>query len=384
MIGRPLARRSLGLLLVGVVLLLLLGQVLGQPVLVSYVETGSMAPTLSPGDGFVAIPAALAGDIGPGDVVTYRAERLHGGGLTTHRVVGVTERGYVTKGDANAFTDQESVEPVVRPPQIVATALTVRGRVVAIPHVGSLVVGVRGVLAGVQARVGDLLGLSASRGGVGLAAIVGSLGLALYVLGRLRTTRGAGHRDRGRSRSRPGPATGRMLVLGSAALLVAAATASMVVPGGVQQFGVVSADTDAPGPRVIQKGTAESATYPVRNGGLLPVYVVLEPHSQGIDVQPTELAIASRSQANATVTLSAPPTIGYYREFLGDYRYLAVLPRPVIHSLSSLHPWAPILVIDALLALGVLALGFGLLGRGPRRTRARNDGSVLPRRTPRQ
>lgn len=38
------------------VLALIAGQLLGQPVLFSFVETGSMQPTLDPGDGFIAIP----------------------------------------------------------------------------------------------------------------------------------------------------------------------------------------------------------------------------------------------------------------------------------------------------------------------------------------
>jgi len=52
-----------------VVFSLVVGQFLGQPVLLSFVETGSMQPTLDPGDGFVAIPAPIAGGIGVGDVV---------------------------------------------------------------------------------------------------------------------------------------------------------------------------------------------------------------------------------------------------------------------------------------------------------------------------
>ncbi len=104
------------------VIAMIAGQLLGQPAVVGYVETGSMSPTLEPGDGFVAVPAALAGPIEEGDVVTFRAEQLHGGGLTTHRVVGETERGYVTRGDANPFTDQDGVEPPVKDDQIVAVA----------------------------------------------------------------------------------------------------------------------------------------------------------------------------------------------------------------------------------------------------------------------
>jgi hypothetical protein len=41
----------------------------------TYVETGSMEPTLEPGDGFVAIPAELAGPIDEGDVINNLAER---------------------------------------------------------------------------------------------------------------------------------------------------------------------------------------------------------------------------------------------------------------------------------------------------------------------
>lgn len=81
------------LLVVLVVVSLVAGQILGYPVLLSYVETGSMAPTMEPGDGFVAVPEPVAGEVEEGDVVTFRAEEIQGGGLTTHRVVGETERG---------------------------------------------------------------------------------------------------------------------------------------------------------------------------------------------------------------------------------------------------------------------------------------------------
>ncbi|KPN31210.1 signal peptidase I [Halolamina pelagica] len=130
--------------LVLVVASLLLGQVLGTPVLLGYVETGSMEPTLEPGDGFVAVPAAVTGDVEEGDVIVFRAEELQGGGLTTHRVVGETERGYITRGDANPFTDQDGNEPPVKEGQIVAEALQIGGSVVVIPNLGTLVTGLQG------------------------------------------------------------------------------------------------------------------------------------------------------------------------------------------------------------------------------------------------
>ena len=57
-------RTAAEFLLVVVGVSLLLGLVLGQPILFGFVETGSMEPTLSAGDGFVAIPDAIAGDVG--------------------------------------------------------------------------------------------------------------------------------------------------------------------------------------------------------------------------------------------------------------------------------------------------------------------------------
>ena len=39
-----------------IMLFLILGSVLGQPITLGYVETESMSPTLEPGDGFIAVP----------------------------------------------------------------------------------------------------------------------------------------------------------------------------------------------------------------------------------------------------------------------------------------------------------------------------------------
>ena len=88
-------RSSLGtvttVLLIGFVAAMLIGQQLGQPIVLGFVLTGSMnaqPAEMSPGDGFIAVPPAIAGDVGEGDVVTFEAQQLQGGGLTTHRVVG--------------------------------------------------------------------------------------------------------------------------------------------------------------------------------------------------------------------------------------------------------------------------------------------------------
>jgi signal peptidase len=126
----------------------------------------------------------------------------------------------------------------------------------------------------------------------------------------------------------------------------------MVGPAGTQEFGVVSAEFDSERPDIIPTGESKSQPLAVGNGGVVPAVVFFEPASEGVDVEPRELHVpGGGGVANATVTLHAPPETGYYRWFVVQHRYLAVLPASVIESLYRLHPWVPILVVDALLGV---------------------------------
>jgi signal peptidase I len=99
----------LALLLVAVLGALLAPHVLGWKY--GILRSGSMSPGLPAGSAIVVAPAG-AGDIAPGDVITYRSTNRQL--LVTHRVVEVTsdEQGrtaFVTKGDANEGADQGTV-----------------------------------------------------------------------------------------------------------------------------------------------------------------------------------------------------------------------------------------------------------------------------------
>ena len=375
-------RRSLTLgveLLAAVVVFsLVVGQLVGTPVGLSYVETGSMAPTMEPGDGFVAVPAELAGPVEEGDVVVFRAEEIQGGGLTTHRVVGETERGYVTKGDANPFTDQDGDEPPVKEPQIVAQALQVGGSVVVIPGLGVVVGGVQAVLSAVQRTLAGLLGTRSLLGAQGLAYLFFGVTLTWYVVGAWRE-RGWQNRDRSRGRGRDEGLDPRLFAAGFALLLVVGATASMVAPAGTQEFGVVSAEFDSERPTVIPAGESNAITYRVPNGGVLPVVAYLEPASDGVGVDPGRARVGSGETVEATVTLHAPSETGYYRRYLVEHRYLAVLPPATVDALYRIHPWAPIVAIGALLGIPFYLVSTALVGRGRVRTRSRDDPSTLDR-----
>ena len=68
------------------------------------VETGSMESTLQIGD---MILIKDTGEYKIGDIITY----LHEGDRipTTHRIIGYTDNGYITKGDNNNVKDTDSV-----------------------------------------------------------------------------------------------------------------------------------------------------------------------------------------------------------------------------------------------------------------------------------
>lgn len=352
------------------VVLLVLGSVLGQPFVLGYVETGSMSPTLQPGDGFVAVPTQVGSSVDTGDVIVFRAEKLQGGGLTTHRVVGNAERGFITRGDANPFTDQSSGEPPVKRAQIVATALQVNGNVVVIPSLGTAVESVQSVLSTVQRHLTAILGIAALSGTRGLAYLFFAGTFLWYVVGEWRAD---DTEIPDRTASRITEVDSRLVMGAFAAVLMMGATAAMVAPAGTQEYGVVSAEFSSERPDVIQAGESKSRPYAVANGGLFPVVTYLEPASEGVEVQPRELSVAGGSVANATVTLHAPPETGYYRRFVTEHRYLAVLPEPVIRGLYEIHPWAPIVAIDVVIAVPYYLLGARLVGSGPVRLRRLRD-----------
>jgi signal peptidase len=377
---RRTVTRALELLAVVVLVSLVVGQFLGQPILLAFVETGSMAPTLEPGDGFVAIPSQLAGPIEEGDVVTFRAEEIQGGGLTTHRVVGETDRGYVTRGDANPFTDQDGNEPPVKDAQIVAVAWQPGGEVFVVPALGTAVEAIQGGLEWTQRTLASLFGTRSLLGTQGIAYLLFGVTALYYLAGEFLSRNG---RDKGsRSRDRDSGLDSRLIVLALTLLLVGSMTAAMVGPAGQQQYGVVSAEFESERPTVIPMGESNTIPYAVGNGGFVPVYVYVEPASEGVTIEPDRLRIERGEIRNASVTLSAPPQTGYYRRFVVEHRYLALLPASTIDALHNVHPWAPIVAIDLLVGFPFYILGVGLLGSGRirRRTRTKETRASVSRR----
>lgn len=349
---------------------LVVGHVLGVPVGLGYVETGSMEPTIDAGDGFVAVPTAVAGPVETGDVVVYDAQEIEGGSLTTHRVVDETEHGYVTRGDANPFTDQDDGEPHVTDGQIEAKALQVDGTVVTIPHLGTAVMGLESGLESSQRRLASMLGTTAVLGTQGLSTLLMAFGLAVVVLSTVLDRRSAADRSRSRTRARSASFDARRLVLAMGMLVFVVAIATTVAMSGSTEMGIVSAEFDSERPDVIPSGETETHAYELRNDGLLPVVTFVEPASQGVAVDERTTLHRGESET-VSVTYSAPPETGYYLRSHTERRYFAVLPSPIVAELHAIHPWVAMGATSGILT-GLIVAPFALLaGAGTIRTRSR-------------
>ncbi|AEH38160.1 S26 family signal peptidase [Halopiger xanaduensis] len=379
MIRRGVVRGAQALVLVTVVALVA-GQLLGQPILLGFVETGSMEPTIETGDGFVAVPAALTGEPEPDDVVVFQAQELHGGGLTTHRIVEETDRGYVTRGDANPFTDQDGDEPPVQDGQIVATALQVNGEVVTIPNLGTAVTTLSDTLERTQRWLAVTFGIRSFVGTSGLAYLLLAASLVLYVAETIRERRETTIRsslERDGDEDEDSELDPRLIAGGLALLVVVAAVAAMVVPAGTQSYDVISAEFDSDRPMVIERGTTDEIPYAIGNRGFVPVVSYVEPGSDSVAVDDGPSVVGPRDEATVTLSITAPAETGYYPAYVTEYRYLAVLPPSVIDALYAVHPWVPYAAIVSLLGGGFYGLGRLLLGPvdpRSRRDRARRRG----------
>lgn len=285
---------------VGVLLAVLLIAPVGAPVQLSYVYSDSMEPTIDVDDGYVLVPA---GDIEEGDVITFWSDERDG--YVTHRVVGETDDGYLTKGDNNPTTDQAAGYEPVSPDQVRGSVLSFNGEPLLIPGLGVLIVTLQSnmvplLLLGLGAIAAGLL-----RGGTG------------------RPTRSVPRTD---DIVRPVFLVGFAVTVGVLAF-----------GGGSYDISLVAVDSAgaATGPSTMLVG----ATKPVETVISQPatLFSTRVVGGRGVDVESV-----SRTATNVTVsgTVQPPQNIGPVPARITVHQYPSVLPRATLEWLHGLHPLA--------------------------------------------
>lgn len=335
------------------------GELFGVPFLIGYVETGSMEPTIPVNDGYIALPASVAGDVGEGDVVTFEAQHLEGGGPTTHRITEETEEGFITRGDGNSFDDQEAGEPPVQESQISAVIVERGDDVVTIPRVGVLV-GMTGSAFGSVTGLIEGLGLEADS----VSTIITGIGIVLVVLSVAQGFLTSKGRSTTRQISRPDQIHSGWILLVLVCIVSAPILTGMALTSGSEDIRIVSAESaDPENPNEIEVGGTTTFDYEVENPMGIPRIVFLEPESSGVAFEERVLTVNHGETVETTLEVSAPDETGAYVRSRGEYQYFNVLPQQVIELLHGIHPWVAmsaitLVLISPLLGLFLLLVGF--------------------------
>jgi len=353
-------QKAITVVLVAIAAVMVIGELLGQPFLLGYVATGSMEPTLAVGDGYVAMPPLLAGGIDSGDVITYEAQSIDGGGPTTHRVVNQTAQGYITQGDANSFTDQDAGEPPVTDTQIYAVVLQVDGEVVVLPSIGQAALFVQNGFGAVLNLVGLGSGarLGAATTGFGVVLITVTLLYGFLTDDRKRPT--------ARSTHRSGVVSGRLVVVGLVVILAVPVLTGMVLPSATTTTNLLSSQPSiADGQGRVAAGGTGNVSFDVTNDMGVPKVVTVEPRGEGIDVDPRRVTITHGESETVTITVQAPVETGPFARSYAEHHYYYVLPLPVIELLAAIHPYVAMTTIAVVSTTPVVAIYAAVVGIRP-------------------
>lgn len=341
-------------------MLLIVGpQLFGFPSPVSYVETDSMEPQLEPGDGFIGIPKPLAGDITSGDVITFRAQSVGGGGLTTHRVVAETEEGYITKGDNNPFTDQEADagEPPVTEAQIELVVLQLSDTIIKIPNIGAVVEITTGILSTAIGILG-LSNITATNPGI----IVATVGLVLIILAVLYDI-ATDNKIRSTTRSvrRNNAIDSRIILLLILIIASLPILSISLLPSGTDQMQILSTERPQPDdPSRIQAGSYADSTMDLQNGQPIPMVIIVESNSDSLIIEDSVLAAKQGEMVSTEFRIWAPETTGSYVRARSVAYYPHVLPASVISFLHQIHPVVALFVTTGVI-LSPIAIGFSVV-----------------------
>lgn len=320
-------------LLVAMSVVIIGGGLVGRPLLMAAVPTGSMVPALYPGDLIVVLPTWLVPPPAPGDIVVYRTERDRD--WIVHRIVGGSAaEGFVTRGDANPTPDR----PRVFPRDLAGVVPQWRGGALRLPRLGLLSIG-QGPLA------------NPAVAGVGL--IIGIYLLVLDLHPRWRVPR---LRRRPPRRTAPGAVLSLYLGLAGTAFLITLIPAWSLSTRQLLQYEIIaSRHAQATGGARYLLGQAHRETVPIHNPSPLPLLVVLRAADPQVRFDPWWAVVppGARHPFHASVD---NPNLGLHVSSLEMGVFLPLLPPVWLAGIARRSLALAAVAVALIPALAVMAL----------------------------
>jgi len=291
----------------------LLGALMDRPVFMSYAYSKSMTPTIDKGDLFFLNP--LATSPGVGDVIVFRAN----GRWTVHRVVAVTQDGYITKGDANVATDQQSrgIKPIPRE-NVAGTVVAPGGHVLTIPEIGNY------LETGLDNRTKIFLG-----------ALLVMVGVIAFSGGSEKRKK---HQKFVRVKFRTLYMLAGVFLLITVAMSIFVSWETVPIEYAVTSAGGLREGWYLPGERF-------STEVTVKNNNLYPMLYYVSGKPPVTAVSSTEFGLGGGEEKALVVDIKAPESTAVYSTDVRINAYPHVLPSNIMGWLYNYNPMLPVLAI---------------------------------------
>ncbi|MEM3505665.1 MAG: signal peptidase I [Archaeoglobaceae archaeon] len=306
------------------VLLSVFSFILNAPLLIAYIKSDSMSPTLNKND--LVFINIFDRNFEPGDIVVFSSN----GEWICHRIVKETAEGYITKGDKNIVTDQFGGKEIVAKEKIVGKILSFNGNPLSIP-LGNGVEVLEGTFAKNKLILFFLLSLA----------------------GLLLLSRGEKKR-KGKKYLKIKTTT--LFAISSLLLVTMFSLANVVA---FEKRTISYGTTSAGGLREdwVLPGEIFSRKIEFENKGSYPYFYRISSESPNLKLENTGFVLYPGERRVLKVEVHAPEDTNLHTEKISVAKYIPLLPIEIIDTLS-IHPYLPILVMDLEIALILFAVYF--------------------------
>ncbi len=309
-----------------------------KPTAAVTIRSWSMAPLLTRGDLVLIWPARQKISLSEGQIVLFRSEEHGIREWTLHRIAGGdAESGFITRGDASEFTDQEgSGYPPIRSEWIAGIVPTLGSSPLKIPLLGhfSLYLEQHNTY---QTLIPILVGV--------LAAALVLDEIFISKKRRRKETLNQGHLY----------FLGGLAVTVLMASLMLAGSLFITFPYGVEDSPGVLMGSDV---GILEQGnTREITLAEIENNGLIPSYYVAVSSDPQVVLQESEFRLYQDSAASVTANVYAREP-GLYQANVTVGMFLPFLPTRVIGYLSKINFWLALVTVSFIPALPVFIIPY--------------------------
>jgi signal peptidase len=304
-----------------VVIMLLAANLRGIPVL-TYVYSNSMEPVIQVNDGFIVLPQRV---LKVGDIIMYRPVNLQAPYIT-HRIVGVTEYGYHTKGDNAPCQDQDNGEPAVCKDRIVGRVVTIDGRPLIFPGLGKLASCIHSGL---------------DRYFVKLSMVFFGLGIVAALLSGKHAKR----RRKARYRLRL-----RHIYHGISLLAAIFTVISVCLGSGISKVRYLVSEYPGKTGDQVEQNRPGQLTMAIKNVGFFPVWTFISAETP-LQAHDFIQCIMPRHEEKMILDVLPQHKTGMYYGYIRIYKYPVFLPRVWMVLMHRIHPVLAAIVVGFAIGL---------------------------------